>query len=191
MIKNVVIYISRKGEIMKIKLSLSLMVAFCLFISSAALSAEEFNKGTQIITPVIGLNEFTIPFGANFEYGITDNISIGGTGMVWLWSSDFWSNTVISLSLDGAYHFTQVKVEKLDLFAGAGLGFSIYSFSWKDDFNGLLDGGSGSSGLYLEPFVGARYYVSPKIGLYSRIYFDLIGDWSGFGAIIGASIRLK
>ena len=176
---------------MRAKLSLLLVLAICLSFSLTSLSAEEFYKGTQIVTPVIGLNEFTIPFGANFEYGLTDNIGISGTGMVWIWSSEFWTNSIYSISIDGAYHFTKINVDKLDLFAGAGIGFSIYSFSWKDAYKGMLDGGAGSSGLYLEPFIGARYYVAPKIALFSRLYFDLIGDWTGFGAIIGASIRVK
>jgi len=173
------------------KPALILSLFFLLSFSLTSLSAEEFYTGTQLVTPVIGLNEFTIPFGANFEYGLTDNIGIGGTGMIWVWNSEFWINSIYSISIDGTYHFTQINIDKLDLFAGAGIGFSIYTFSWKEAYKGRQDGGAGSSGLYLEPFFGARYYVSPKIALFSRIYTDIIGDWSGFGAIIGVSFRLK
>lgn len=168
-----------------------MVLIFCISFSLPNLSAEEFHKGTQLVTPVIGLNEFTIPFGVNFEYGIADNIGIGGTGMIWVWNSEFWTNSIYSLSFEGAYHFTQINVEKLDLFAGAGIGFAIYTFSWKEAFKDWLDGGAGSSGLYLEPFIGARYYITPKIALFSRLYFDLLGDWNGFGAITGVSFRLK
>jgi hypothetical protein len=152
---------------------------------------KEFYKGTQIISPIIGLNSYTIPFGANFEYGITDNIGVGGTAMAWLWSGELWSNSLISITADAAYHFTKLKVDKLDLFAGAGLGVSIYSFSWKSGYGQGLSGGAGSSGVYLKSFAGARYYFTPKIAGFTRLYVDFIGDWGGVGAVIGASFRLK
>jgi len=166
-------------------------ILFLLISSTFVFSQDrEFYKGTQIISPILGLNSFTIPFGANFEYGITDNIGVGGTAMVWLWGSEYWSNSLISINADAAYHFSKIKVDKLDLFVGAGLGISLYSFSWKSG-HPSLSGGLGSSGVYLEPFAGARYYFTPKIAGFTRLYVDIIGDWGGVGAVIGASFRLK
>ncbi len=109
--------------------------------------------------------------------------------MLWLWSSEYWSNSLIALSADAAYHFTSLDVEKLDAYAGAALGFSIYSWKEKSGFGGDLSG-SGSSGLYLQPFLGARYYVTPSIAVNLRLNVAVLGDWSGVGGYIGVSIPL-
>ncbi len=136
----------------------------------------EFNKGGKYITPQIGLYSGEIPFGASFEYGITENIGVGGTLMMWFGSGYH----VFMPSVDGAYHFTKLKVEKLDLFAGASLGFAILGGN----------GFNGSSGLSLNPFVAGRYYFSEKMGVSLRCYFGLIGDWTGFGSLLGVVIKL-
>lgn len=135
-----------EGVKLKLKPFISLIL-FLLFSFSTAFPAEKgFNKGSIILTPVLGLNGFTIPFGASFEYGISRNIGVGGTAMLWFWSNDLWSNTLISLSVDAAYHLTSLKVKKLDLFAGGGLGYSIYSWSWISGCCAVPPGSSGSSG---------------------------------------------
>jgi len=78
------------------KKTIYVTILFLLISSTFVFSQDkEFYKGTQIISPIIGLNSYTIPFGANFEYGITDNIGIGGTAMTWLWSGELF----ISLNL--------------------------------------------------------------------------------------------
>jgi len=165
-----------------------------LFLVTFSLSfsqGREFYKKTQILSPILGLNSYTVPVGINFEYGITDKIGIGGSAMIWWWSSQYWSNSLIGLSFDGAYHFTGLDVENLDFFAGAGLGVSIYNYSWKDSYPGDIQGGAGSSGLYLKPFLGARYYFNQKTAVFSRLYFMFVGDWTGAGGVIGVSFRLK
>jgi hypothetical protein len=151
--------------------------------------AQDFQKEDFYITPQLGINSYTIPFGVSAEYAITENIGIGGTGMLWLWSSEFWSNSLIALSADAAYHFTSLDVDKLDAYAGAALGFSIYSWKEKSGVFGDFSG-SGSSGLYLQPFVGARYYVTESIAVNLRLNAALLGDWSGVGGYIGVSIPL-
>ena len=152
--------------------------------------SQEFEKEDFYITPQLGINSYTIPFGASAEYAVTDNIGIGGTGMVWFWSSQFYSNTLIALSADAAYHFTGLDVEKLDVYAGGALGFSIYSWKGKSGFANGDFGGAGSSGLYLQPFVGARYYISPKIAVNLRLNAAVLGDWAGVGGYLGVTIPL-
>jgi len=159
--------------------------------SSAFAGTKEFGQGSFFITPQVGLNSYAVPFGVSMEYGVTRNIGVGGTAMFWLWSDRYWSNTVISLSADAAYHFTQLDVDKLDLFAGASLGFSIYSWSWKSGYGAGIDGSSGSSGLWLSPFVAGRYFFTPKIALCLKTYFSIVGSWTGVGGILGVTIRLK
>ncbi|MBS3818997.1 hypothetical protein KGY73_05780 [bacterium] len=171
---------------------LGVAILLLLFSVSFVFSQDkEFYEKTQIISPILGVNSYTVPFGANFEYGITENVGIGGTAMYWSWGGRMYSNSLISLSADAAYHFTSLEVDKLDLFAGGGLGISIYSYSWKSGYDGGVYGGAGSSGLFLEPFAGARYYFSPKISGFTRLHVNVVGSWAGVGGVLGVSFRLK
>jgi len=137
----------------------------------------QFHKGDSFLTPQVGINSWAVPFGASYEYAVTDNIGVGGGAMAWFWEGA----SVIIPSVDGAYHFTKLGVDKLDLFAGAGIGFAIYNAG---------RGVSGSSGLYLSPFVAGRYWLSDKIALSLRLNFGIIGDWSGVGGLFGVAFRL-
>lgn len=128
------------------------------------------------LTPQIGLYSGNIPFGANFEYAITENIGVGGTLMIWFGSGYH----VFMPSVDVAYHLTMLEVEKLDLFAGAGVGFAIVGG------NGI----SGSSGLSINPFVAGRYWFSEKMAVSLRVNIGLIGDWTGVGSMLGVTFRI-
>lgn len=176
------------------------IVAVMVVLLSLGLNAgsKEFSKGGMYLTPQVGINSYAIPFGAWFEVAITENIGVGGSLMFQLWSEDFflfdanfgYSATLITPAVEAAYHFTKIKMEKFDLYAGTALGFSIYSISWKDDVGGD-DDATGSSGIYLSPFAGARYYFSDKMAVNAKVNFSAIGDFSGVGATVGLTLRLK
>jgi hypothetical protein len=154
-------------------------------------SDQLFKQGKIWVTPQIGLYSWggSIPFGAGVEIAVTPNIGVGGTVMAMFWSESEWSESIISLVAEALYHFTTLKVDNLDVFAGGGLGYSIYSWSWKSGYTGL-EGGSGSSGIYIETVIGGRYYFSPKLAVSLRLVGSLSG-WSGFGSQIGLSFNLK
>jgi hypothetical protein len=175
-------------------LVLAAAVLLIVSVSSAAVkipASQLFQKGKMWITPQIGLYSWggSVPFGANFETAITPNIGVGATAMAMFWNESEWSESIISLAGEVAYHFTQLKVDNLDLYAGGGLGYSIYSWSWKSGFSGL-NGGSGASGIYIETLLGARYYLTPKIAVSLRLVGSLTG-FSGFGSQIGVAFNLK
>lgn len=153
-------------------------------------AANGFNKGGKYLTLQVGINSWAIPLGVNFEYGLTKNIGIDATTMIWLWSDEFWSNTLIDLSLDAIYHFTEIKVDKLDLYAGGGLGYAIYSWRWKKGYEYFAGGSASSSGIYIRPFFGARYFFSPKTAVHLRLFGTILGSWAGFGSTLGVSFNL-
>lgn len=167
-----------------------ILVAFIIVLvcSSLALSAApkkksaqlQFHKGDKFLTPQIGINSTAIPFGASFEYAVTENIGVGGTVMIWLWSDYGFKSSIIMPSLDAAYHFTQLNVEKLDLFAGASLGYAIYSSDW----------GNWNSGLSIDPFIAGRYWFSEKMAVSLKLNIGLLGDWSGVGGLLGVTFRI-
>ena len=162
-----------------------LIVGSSLLLSGAPQRGKKyaeltFAKGDLFLTPQIGINSYAIPFGANVEYAITENIGVGGTVMVWLWNDFGFSQSIIMPSVDAAYHFTMLELDKLDLFAGVGLGYAIYS----------SDYGIGASGIYISPFVAGRYWFSNKLGVSLRLNLGLIGDWSGVGGLLGVVFKL-
>jgi hypothetical protein len=159
-------------------------------MSPALASQKEFAKGDKFITPQINLNSFAIPIGVSFELGYTKNIGLGGTVMYWSWSNEWVKNSLIWLTADVAYHFTNVKAEKFDLYGGGYVGYGIYSWSWKDEEWDESDSGVGSSGIQIGPFIGARYYFNPKIAVSLRFDGSLAGSWSGFGGSLGVTFKL-
>ena len=109
------------------------VLALAVLAGTAAAGTKEFWKGGIYVTPQIVVNSWggSIPFGVNAEYGLTENIGIGGSVMLNMWSEEYWSSTLINQA-DVAYHFTKLNAEKFDLYAGGGLGYSAYSWKWKD-----------------------------------------------------------
>jgi hypothetical protein len=167
-----------------------IFISLVIFLSASLLTAAytkktparrvsdmTFQKGDMFLTPQIGLNSWAVPFGVNFEYAMTENIGVGGTVMMWFWSGA----SVILPSVDGAYHFTQLDVDKLDLFAGVGVGFAIYNAG---------GGISGSSGIYVSPFAAGRYWFSEKMGVSLRLNIGIVGDWTGVGGLAGVVFKL-
>lgn len=177
---------------MKKTLITGLLVLF-LFSVYGFSGTNEFSKGSTFLTPQVALYSYAPSFGASIEYGMTENIGIGGSLMLAFWNTKIMgskiSESLIIPSFDAYYHFTKIPVKMLDLFAGASLGFSIYSWSW--DFAGDDWGGAASSGFYLTPFIGGRYYLNKKFAICLRLNITAFGDWSGVGGVLGVTIRLK
>jgi hypothetical protein len=170
-----------------------LLVAMLVVVGAASAAKippdQLFQKGKLWVTPQIGLYSWggSIPFGANVEYALTPNIGIGGTAMAMFWSETDAKASLISIAAEAAYHFTTLKVDNLDLYAGGGLGYSIYSWTWNSGIYGTI---SGASGIYIETVLGGRYYFSPKMAVSLRLVGSLTG-FSGFGAQVGVSFNLK
>lgn len=169
------------------------VLAVMLLAGTAFAGEQEFSQGRVFVTPQVGLNEWATPVGVSVEFAITENIGVGGTVMFSFWS-DNWGlgkikQSIITPSVDAYYHFTSIELEKFDLFAGASLGYSIYSWSW--DFAGDDWGGAAGSGLYLSPFIGARYFLTEKLAISLKAYFSAIGDFNGVGGALGVTIRVK
>ncbi len=156
-----------------------------IFLLTLTVSAKSyFKKGGKYLTPQIGLNSYAVPFGVSYGMGITDNIEVGGTVMAYFWSDAWYSYSVITPSLDVLYHFTKLKLQSFDLFAGATLGYSIVS--WSSDHHD--NGGSYGSSLFLSPNIGARYYFNKKFAISLRAFFSAVGDLTGVGALLGLTI---
>lgn len=172
-------------------------VLFLLLVSTAFISQAQnfgYSKGDNLLHVGIGVNSFYnggIPFGASYEKGITDDISVGA-------NADYLSNnynygsglsykfTAIYVGARASYHFNKllkINTEKIDLYGGATVGYR--SFKWKDSFsNSGLDDSYGS-GVYLGVYAGGKYYFSKKIGVFTEV-----GDIGSTNARIGLAFKL-
>jgi len=164
-------------------------LVFCLCASSLAAAtkvigsfdskSETFTKGSIYVTPQVGGNTWSFAFAGSGEYALLKNVGIGASILAYFWSGA----SVIAPTVDGYYHFTWLKVPKLDVFAGLALGFAIYKSTLALP---------GESGLYAAPFTGARYWFSKKMSAFVRVNFGLVGDyWNRPTALAGVSFKLK
>jgi hypothetical protein len=135
-------------------------------------SGLSFNKGVLYVTPQIGFNSWAIPFGANVEYAMTENIGVGGTVMAWFWSGE----GLIIPSAEAAYHFTMLDVPKLDLSAGGGIGFAVST-------------GGGTSAIYPFVLINGRYFFQPKMAINLRFNMSF-GTWGTAGGLFGVTFIL-
>jgi len=137
---------------------------FVLSISSFA--QKSFQEGTNVINAGIGVGGLQwggVSFGASYEHGVTDNISVGGN-LGYSGFSDYdYSYTAILIGARGSYHF--LTTDNIDPYAGADLGYVVLSHS---GFNGNYPVHSYSN-LAFGIHGGVRYYLSPGVGVYGEI----------------------
>jgi hypothetical protein len=163
------------------------ILAVLTTLTTSAQQNEGYSKENKLLHIGIGVNSFYnggIPIGASYEQGITGNIS-AGVNADYL-SSDYLSFkfTAIYLGLRASYHFNdllKIETDKLDIYGGPTLGYR--NFSWKDMNQNLGD--SYGSGLFLGVYIGGRYYLKNKIGLFAEI-----GSIGSTNARIGVAFRL-
>ncbi|UCC39768.1 MAG: hypothetical protein JSV96_18655 [Candidatus Aminicenantes bacterium] len=199
------------------KAALVLIAMFVLVFSvlgeeeKGVTKAKKFSKGSMYVTGQIGFNSYVatdepfdampFPIGASYEFFIADNIGIGSKIMFDKWCDYLgvfggkWTFRVFKPSLYIKYHFDLKGVEGIGLFAGADLGYSVFSASNElgSDYWGDL-----KSGLHLAPFLGTNLYFWENLsGFFDRFLVTLkanwsvAGDFSGLGGTVGITFRIK
>lgn len=178
---------------------------------SALSKAKKSSKGSMYVTGQIGINSYVatadsfdsmpFPIGASYEFFISDKIGIGSTVMFDKWCDYLgcfcgkFTFRVIKPSLDLTYHFNTEKIEGLDFFAGANVGYSILSISNElgNDYVGDLQ-----SEPHIAPFLGTRLYFwedlsgfFEKILVTLKVYWSVTGDFSGIYGTAGITYKIK
>jgi hypothetical protein len=185
----------------------SIALAIFSIFPAARVHAQAFEAGTNVISAGLGLGSslgsgYTYGsqspgISASYERGIWEAgpgvISLGGyigyksfkygysdAGYVY---SEKWNYTIIGAR--GAYHFTGLNVENLDLYAGVMIAYDNLSFSYSDNAGNSGTGNIGSynSGLGASVFAGARYYFAGNLAVYGEL---------GYGvSILGIGLSYK
>ena len=173
--------------------SLIAIIALCILTHSNS-QAQSYKMGDNLLNVGIGVGVYSyggLPIGASFEHGFTEQISAGGFIDYLSWKNSYssynYSWRFIYFGARVSYHFNELlnlNNDKLDVYAGAGLGYSAVSTS-----DNLVSGYSGySNRLFLNLHVGGRYYFSNNIGAYaeagygvSALKLGLTFKFYGFG----------
>ncbi|WP_026951404.1 hypothetical protein [Algoriphagus mannitolivorans] len=167
---------------------------FCFF--AVTTFAQTFAKEDKVISLGVGIGSSLGSFNYSsqipalslvYEQGIatvgeTGVISLGGyigyksfgykTSSNGFNSESKWNYTI--LGARGAFHFSQIQNEKLDLYAGVLLSYNLLSYSYEDNsgFNTGANGSYGNStGLTL--FGGARYFFTDKLAGFAELGYGI------------------
>lgn len=201
----------KKVILLSTLISVLVFFVFALNPVSASSRVKKFSKGSLFVTGQIGIhsyietadpfNSIPFPIGTSFEFFISDNIGIGSTVMYDKWCDYLgcfcgkFTFRVIKPSLDLTYHFKTEKIEGLDFFTGANLGYSIFSVSNElgNDYMGDLQ-----SELNLAPFLGTYLYFWENLSDFFgrllvtlRVYWSVTGNFSGVYGAIGITYKIK
>jgi YadA-like C-terminal region. len=161
-----------------------LLISTLLVIAvSLSFSQMAYHKDQQVINLGIGLGGFAGAYGSGgiaitggYEYGVNENISLGGVVGYSSSSEDFgagygYKYTYILIAARGAYHLDLFHNPKIDTYGGLLLGYNIVSNST----TGLYYGYGSASASYLEIglFAGGRYYFDPHWAVQAELGYGL------------------
>jgi hypothetical protein len=136
-----------------------------------------YQKGDNLLNIGVGLSSYYYgnPIGASYEAGIDKDFSVGaqldynsGNYGDYYYNSSRWRYTATYIGLRGSFHVNRLlklNTKKVDLYAGLGVGYR--SFRWNDSSYGY--GYDYRSGLFLNYFIGGKYYFSKKVGAFLEL----------------------
>ena len=163
------------------KILLMFLVATVFSLATQNAFAQ-YEKGDKLLNVGIGLNSYYgggVPVGVAFEYGITDEISVGAQIDFSRWSYGYggykWSYTFVPVAARGSYHFGKLinlNTDKLDLYGGAALGFYISKYSDNSGYSGYYDNAYGNKALF-GIFAGGRYYFKDNIAGFAEVGYGV------------------
>lgn len=166
----------------------------CVFIAStfaadwANSDNSAYKKGDKNVS--VGLSIYYFGCYGTFDYAFHDALSAGGgVGYNGYSFSSYWRYNYFPLVGRVLFHPFNLKVlsdkikvrDKLDVYAGLSLGWSIGWATWKGSGSSLSDPTVG--GFVLRENIGARYYFKPDI-------YAFVEEGAGFGWInAGAGMK--
>lgn len=155
---------------------LGLLLAILCMFGIVANAQQDFQKGNCYFNAGVGIG-YGLPISVSAEWAVAANMIKGNNGAIGVGAYlDFnpliEGNIGFNIAARADFHYQWV--EKLDTYAGIGLGF----FGRNND-------GDFRANPHVSAFVGARYYFWNKIGLYAEA-----GGGLGLGALsIGACFK--
>lgn len=182
-----------------------ILIVFMSFGYLTNAYSQAFDKSKKYLSIGIGTGDFSInstlppSFHIMAEKGFTDDISAGvflsvGTDSE---KTDYFGyvvterETAARFGVRGAYHFNKILSvpDNIDIYGGLGAGFRFYRYKIRDnDGNSYTNVLSGlgtlaGSGIYTGVFIGGKYLVNDKMGVYAEVGTHT--SWIKAGVSIG------
>ncbi|RTQ44872.1 hypothetical protein EJV47_27080 [Hymenobacter gummosus] len=154
----------------------------------AQASGSTFNVGDNVVNLGVGLGSrysyagsgvsVSPAFSLGYERGLRElgpgTLGVGVYAGYQGAKSDFggygsYKFTDVIVGVRGAFHYP--LVDKLDTYAGLGLGIRHAGVKWEGSstFGGMA---ASSTGVYSGLFLGARYYFTESIGAFAELGYD-------------------
>ncbi|MPR34369.1 hypothetical protein [Salmonirosea aquatica] len=161
------------------KLFSSLFIVTLLACSTAN---AQYAQGDKLLNLGIGLNGYYgggLPIGASFEYGVTDQISVGAQIDYYTWNYGYvgykWRYTFMPIALRGSYHVNELlnlNNDQIDLYGGVQLGYYISSFKDDTGYIGNYNNAYGNQVLF-GIHLGGKYYFKPNLGAFAEVGYGV------------------
>lgn len=156
---------------MKRVLTTFVLIGMLTALFATIASAQGYQKGKTYLGPTIGYG-WGLGFGAGGEYGVTENIAVGGEFSYTGFTNSFggfgytyeWKYTLIGFLAAGSYHFSPGA--QFDPYVRAGLGYFNWDATYTDSQGSTstsLFGAAYTSGIGFAGQVGARYHFSGQM----------------------------
>jgi hypothetical protein len=178
---------------MKKSILFSIAIVTISVFSAVGVKAQAFGVGTNVISAGIGLGSSIASytygtqspgFNIQYDHGFWE----AGPGVISLGAyvgikdykygyvengyaySEKWNYTVVGVR--GAWHFTGLDIDNLDLYGGLMLADYALSYSYSDN-QGNSGGSLGNYGstIGLSVFAGAKYYFAGNLGAFGELGF--------------------
>jgi hypothetical protein len=178
---------------MKKSVLFSIAIVTISVFSAVSARAQAFAVGTNVISAGIGLGSsianysygtqspgFNVTYDRGFWEAGPGVVSLGGYAGIKDYKdgyvsngyaySEKWDYTVIGVR--GAWHFTGLDVDNLDLYGGLMLAYYALSYSYSDN-QGNAGGSLGNYGntVGVSVFAGAKYYFAGNLGAFGELGF--------------------
>ncbi|MEP0366062.1 MAG: outer membrane beta-barrel protein [Cyclobacteriaceae bacterium] len=149
----------------KILMILSLVAISEMALAQHSTGDMNLNVGLGLLSNLKTGDTAVPPVGASFEYGIKDEISVGG--YLGFTSSEFFNNkySYTIIGLRGSYHYDLLGNPKIDTYGGVMLGYYILSV----DNSAVTTANS----VYYGGFIGGRYAFSDNMGAFAEIGYGV------------------
>lgn len=150
-----------------------LLFTLGLCVSEAVAQFNPYSEKAILGNAGIGISGYGIPIYASVDFGIADNITLGGgigyqrdtESFSFLGTTTKWRHSIFNITARGSYHFNEILSleDNWDIYGGLDLGYYIWDTKLSEGGTNVSYSGSGSGGLGVAIRGGARYFFKENL----------------------------
>jgi outer membrane immunogenic protein len=132
------------------------ILAITAFITAiqVSLAQQKISEGLTQYNVGIGASNRGVPFYLGADFGVYDNITVGGEFSIRSYQSRYYDyvyrNRLIGFNANGNYHFNEIAQlpKEFDFYAGLMLGLYVWDGSPEYNHGAIISGGGQVGGRY-------------------------------------------